>query len=94
VCGKGEDLDRRSWPEIVTDILEASLTASSKTRIMYRSNLNFERFGRYFYGLVRKGFIEERNDSGVRVEYKTTARGRAFLKVLKQAGELFSSEEP
>ena len=60
---------------------------------MYRSNLNFERFNKYFYDLLRRGFIEEMNDFNGRKVYKTTERGRTLLKVLKEAQELVSSEE-
>ena len=63
-------------------------------RIMYRSNLNFERFNRYFYDLLRKGFIEEVENSNGRQVYKATERGRTLLDVLKKAQELVSSEEP
>jgi len=84
---------KRSWAEISADILEVTLAPSNKTRIMYRSNLNFERFNRYFYGLVTKGFIDERNDSNGRRVYKTTERGRTLLKAIRKAQELFSSEE-
>jgi hypothetical protein len=51
---------RHSWPGITTDILEVTLTPSNKMRVMYKANLNFERFNRYFYDLLRKGFIEEK----------------------------------
>ena len=84
---------KRSWAEITADILEVTLAPSNKTRIMYRSNLNFERFNRYFYGLVTKGFIDERNNSNGRRVYKTTERGRTLLKAIRKAQELFSSEE-
>ena len=63
-------MQRRSWPEITVDILEVTLTPSNKMRIMYKSNLNFERFNRYFYDLLRKGFIEEKNDSNGRLVKK------------------------
>ena len=85
-------MQRRSWPEIVLDILEATLTPSNKMRIMYRSNLNFERFNRYFYDLLKKGFIEEMNGSSGSV-YKTTGRGRTLLEVLRKAEDLVFSEE-
>ena len=85
---------RRGWPAITVDILEVTLNPSNKMRIMYRSNLNFERFNKYFYDLLRRGFIEEMNDSNGRKVYKTTERGRTLLKVLKEAQELVSSEEP
>jgi len=62
-------------------------------RIMYKSNLNFERFNKYFYDLLRKGLVEERNGSNGRLVYKATERGRTLLEVLRKAQELFSSEE-
>jgi predicted transcriptional regulator len=55
--------------------------------------LNFERFNRYFYDLLRKGFIEEKNGSNGRLVYKTTERGRTLLEVLRKAQDLFFSEE-
>jgi predicted transcriptional regulator len=88
------EVQKRSWTEITVDILEVTLSASNKMRIMYRSNLNFERFNKYFYDLLRKGFIEEMNDSNGRPVYKTTERGRTLLEVLKKAQDLASSEEP
>ena len=76
---------RRSWPEITVEILEVTLSPSNKMRIMYGSNLNFERFNRYFYDLLRKGFIEEINGSDGRDKYKITERGRTLLEVLRKA---------
>ena len=87
------EIQRRSWPEITTDILEVTLTPSNKMRIMYKANLNFERFNKYFHDLLRKGFIEEKNGSNGRLVYKTTERGRTLLEVLRKAQELVSSEE-
>jgi len=63
-------------------------------RIMYKSNLNFQRFNKYFYDLLRKGFIEEMEDSNGRSVYKTTERGRTLLEVLRKAQELASLDEP
>ena len=85
-------MQRRSWPAITVNILEASLAPSNKMRIMYRSNLNFERFNKYFYDLLRKGFIEEMNNSNGRRLYKATERGRTFLDILRKAQEFASSE--
>ena len=86
-------MQRRSWPEITAEILEATLSPSNKMRIMYKSNLNFERFNRYFHDLLRKGFIEEKNGSDGRLVYKTTERGRTLLVVLRKAHELVFFEE-
>ena len=87
-------VQRRSWAEISADILEVALTPSNKMRIMYKANLNFERFNKYFYDFLEKGFIEEKNDSNGRLVYKTTERGRALLEAVRKAQEIFSSEEP
>ena len=79
--------------EITVEILEATLSPSNKMRVMYRANLNFERFKRYFYDLLRKGFIEKEEASKGQLVYKTTERGRTLLVVLKKAQELLSSDE-
>ena len=50
-------LNRRSWPEITIDILDVTSTPSNKMRIMYKSNLNFERFNKYFNNLLKKGLM-------------------------------------
>lgn len=84
---------KRDWQAISIDILEATLNPQKKMRIMYKSNLNFERFNRYFYDLLRKGFVEEVNDSDGRSSYKISERGKTLLVALRKARELFSSEE-
>jgi predicted transcriptional regulator len=84
---------KRDWQAISIDILEATLTPQKKMRIMYKSNLNFERFNKYFYDLLRKGFVEEVNDSDGRSSYKISERGKTLLVALRKARELFSSEE-
>ena len=83
-------MQKRSWPAIVIDILEAALTPTNKMRIMYKSNLNFERFNRYLSDLLRKNFVEEMyNGQGKRV-FKTTEQGKALLNTLRDAQELMS----
>ncbi len=86
---------KRSWTDITVDILEVTRTPANKMRIMYRANLNFDRFNKYFHDLVRKGFIEEievSNPSPRRV-FKITERGMTLLEVLKKANELNSAKE-
>jgi len=76
------------------DMLDIALSPSNKMRIMYRANLNFDRFNRYFGDLLRKGFIEEMNGANRRVEYRTTERGRTLLAVLRKAQHLVAIGEP
>ena len=84
---------KRDWGAITVDILEATLTPEKKMRIMYKANLNFERFHRYFGELRRKGFIDEANDSVGKPLYKISERGKVLLATLKKAQDLFASGE-
>jgi len=90
VWERGE-LNKRSWPAITIDILEAAVNPVNKMRIMYRANLNFEQFNRYFSDLLIKGFIEEINGLNGRVMYRTTERGRELLAILGKAQELVAA---
>lgn len=83
--------ERRSWPEITVDILEVTLKPSNKMKIMYASNLNFGRFTKYFYDLLKKGFITEVANSRGNIEYIITDKGKVLLNVLKKAQELLFS---
>lgn len=82
-------MGRRSKMKITTDILRESLNPASKTRIMYKANLNFLRFQKYLSELLENGLIDEENvlNNGV-VYYRTTDKGRDLLQVLKKAEEL------
>ena len=73
--------------------METTLSPANKMRVMYRSNLNFARFNRYFHDLLRKGFIEEVNNGNGRAMYKITNRGKTLLEVLKTAEQMFSQDE-
>jgi len=82
---------RRSRLEVVADILTEALNGANKTRIMYRANLNFLRFDRYFSDLLGKGLILRENTSDGNVLYRTTDKGRRFLKIISNAVEIISS---
>jgi predicted transcriptional regulator len=84
---------KRGWGAITVDILEATLTPQKKMRIMYKANLNYERFNSYFCDFVRKGFIVEADGSDGKPEYKISERGRTFLAALRKARDLASIEE-
>lgn len=82
-------MGKRGWVNIYIDILESALTPKKKTRLMYKSNLNFVQFNAYFYDFLRKGLLEVVDVAG-NPTYATTERGRTLLGVLKQAERLFS----
>jgi len=83
-------LNRRSRLEVVADILIEALNGANKTRLVYRANLNFLRFQRYFSDLLERELIVEENTSDGRV-YRTTDKGRHFLRFISDAEEIISS---
>jgi predicted transcriptional regulator len=76
---------RRGRIEVIKDILTEASSGASKTRIIYRANLNFSQFNRYFSELVKKGLIVWVNNPGGGVVYQTTEKGEALLEVLRKA---------
>jgi len=84
---------RRSLESITIDILEATLTPQRKMRIMYRANLNYACFNKYFTSFLEKGFIEKTVYSEGKVCYRISKRGRTLLAALKKAQELAHLEE-
>ena len=81
---------RRGWVDIYIDMLESALIPSKKTRLMYRSNLNFVRFNAYFSDFLQKGLLEETVDSNGRKDYVVSRQGKTLLVALKNAEKIFS----
>jgi predicted transcriptional regulator len=78
--------------EVIFEILSEALEGASKTRLMYRCNLNFRRFNRYLKELLNAGLLERavsNPESGL-VLYRTTEKGRELLKILRKASEFLS----
>lgn len=84
-------MNRRSRTQIITDILTEAIKGASKTRIMYRANLNFLRFKRYFSELESKELIAVLSNPGKGIVYRTTEKGKALLETLKKAEQIMSS---
>ena len=77
-------MGRRSRVEVIIDILTEASFGANKTRIMYRANLNFVRFKRYFSELLDKGLIAQVDNPGSGgFIYKTTEEGKSLLEVLR-----------
>ena len=82
-------MGRRSRIDVLIEILTEALNESSKTRIMYRCNLNYKCFNRYLKELLEKGLIVKIERSSRKTElYKTSEKGRELLQVLKKAKKL------
>jgi len=82
-------MKRRSRTEVIIDILTEASRGANKTRIMYRANLNFCRFNRYFSKLMEEGLIIASDNPGG-IVYQTTEKGRKLLNLLRSASELAS----
>jgi predicted transcriptional regulator len=91
--GAKDHMSKRGWGTISIDILEASLAPQKKTRIMYKANLNYDRFDRYFADFIRKGFLVEVSDSDGKPEYKISERGKVFLGALRKAQDLAAGDD-
>jgi predicted transcriptional regulator len=78
--------------EVIFEILSEALEGASKTRLMYRCNLNFRRFNRYLKELLNAGLLERAvsNPKSGLVLYRTTEKGRELLKILRKASEFLS----
>lgn len=76
---------RGSW-EIMMCILEScSGEGAKKTHVMYRANLNYVSFAKYFVALVEKGLIREVEGTNGDPLFRITEKGSALVKVLRQA---------
>jgi len=84
-------MKKRGWVEVSIDVLESAITPKKKTRLMYKSNLNFARFNAYFDDFLRKGLLEEVDGNDNWTVYVTSERGRTLLAALKSAERLFSN---
>ena len=72
---------KRSKETIVADILELCIGGACKTKIIYKTNMNFKTGGSYIDKLIRNGLLHKINrDLTV---YETTEKGQEILKGLK-----------
>ncbi|MBM3292024.1 transcriptional regulator [Candidatus Bathyarchaeota archaeon] len=67
---------RRTSVDVSVDILEAALNGANKTRIVYRSNLNFAIVRSYLDNLMKTGLLIVDVDGS----YRTTGKGAKFIK--------------
>jgi len=77
---------KRTKGEIIAKILEVCLTASSKTNVVYGSNLNFRTVNLYLDALMMNGHITRDENT---LKYKTTEKGKELLAIIKEAHEIF-----
>ena len=79
---------KRGWLEVVADILEAAnnIGGVNQTRIVYKANINFNRFKIYLEKLKKHDLLQE-HSSG-ETFYKTTEKGRELLNLYRKIRKL------
>jgi predicted transcriptional regulator len=69
---------RRGRLLIFAEILDVAKRGASKTRIMYKVNLNFKGIGEYLSFMLKTRLLTETSEND-RTTYKATEKGLAFL---------------
>src|SRR2546428_13741330 len=95
-----ERKNNRGKIEIMADVLSLSTAGIKKTHIMYRANLSYEQILFYLNELLSKALLAQ-DVSDDAVFYRTTDKGREFLRcyanmaeLLKESDPIVSTEEP
>ncbi len=74
--------------EIIFEIMKnVDAGVSTKTRLMYASNLDWRSFSKYISFLEEEGFVVCTNDS-----YRLTDKGKLLLQKMKEVAEILSSQ--
>jgi len=81
---------RREAIDILVDMLVVASPKAGKIDIVYRTNLNFRVVRKYLGFLMQKGLIEADGVQHTSKSYRTTEKGRLFIKLYKQTVELIS----
>jgi predicted transcriptional regulator len=82
----------RGWLEIIDLVLAVCDQGSLKTHVMYKCNLNSKQVQQYLDFVVSRSLIEVRQDPVdlKRITYKTTERGKRFMRSYNELAEIFS----
>ena len=75
-------MKRRPEHMIILEMLDACVKGSTKTRLVYRANLNFKTINPHLDRLIANGFLNVRKERYL--IYETTPRGLTLLYDLKQ----------
>lgn len=80
--------ERRDSVKVIVDMLTVALGGTTKTEIVYKANLNFKQARKYLEFLLTKGLMVVEGSSVKRKVYRTTDKGRSFIKRYKKTLEL------
>ncbi|MCW4006909.1 MAG: winged helix-turn-helix domain-containing protein [Candidatus Bathyarchaeota archaeon] len=68
---------RRDRLHIVNEILKMTRVGASKTRIMYKANLNFKLVNQYLNFMLKNNLLQE-NTEDRRILYRASEKGITF----------------
>ena len=72
--------------EIMAEILLCCDQQKAKTKIMYKTNLNYAQLKKHLRSLTSKGLLATRTD-----KYFTTQKGRRFLEIFAQLNDMLKN---
>ncbi len=78
----------RSRIDIIIDILDVARAGANKTKIVYKTNLNFKLADKYLDLLQKRGLIENKLD-----KYITTEKGKILLERAREIASELTFEE-
>ena len=86
----------RGWLEIIDLVLSVCDQGTLKTHVMYKCNLNSKQVQQYLDFVVSRSLIEILQDPEdvKRTIYRTTDRGRKFMRSYNELAEIFSIHSP
>ena len=80
----------RSRTDIIEDMLQVAEPGVIKTRMMHRAFLSFSQLKTYLELLIDSGLLEYSEEEKL---YRTTEKGRYFLKTYKEMKQTISPKE-
>ncbi|MCJ7570795.1 MAG: winged helix-turn-helix domain-containing protein [Candidatus Thermoplasmatota archaeon] len=72
--------NKRSESEIIAQILYSAEKETKKTQLLYKANISYKHFTKYFNFLLEKEFIKIKKQNNTTKIYQTTEKGEHFLK--------------
>jgi len=88
----GGNTKRRGRLNIIAEILDAAVNGTLKTRIMYRTNVNFVQFNEYVKCLLEARLMRTIK-RGERTIYETTEKGKLLLRRFNETEEIINAAD-
>jgi len=82
---------KRSYLDVLSDILLVALDGAKKTHIMYRANLSYSQLEVYLNFALLRGLLERHVDNESEV-YVTSIKGKIFLYEFRRLKRLLDLE--